>query len=434
MISGSAPRAPRHLAVVFRAFTSRNYRLYFSGLFVSMTGSWMQSIAMSWLIYRLTHKPFLLGLVAFLAQAPALFLNPLAGVLADRFSKRRIIALTQSLAALQALALAVLTFTDLIRPSHIVALSLFLGLVMPFDVTARQSFVLDVVGRKEYLGNAIALNSVMFNLARFLGPALAGILTAWAGEELCFLANALSYGAALAALWALRIHPQPPSLTRLHFLHDLRQGLCYAWTYQPVRILVLLTAFISIVALPYHTLLPIFAHKILGGGARTLGFLNSGVGLGALAGALYLASRTSSATLAPLVTAATALLGSGLVAFSFSRSLPLSLAVMPLVGLGILLQLAATNTLLQTFTDDHHRGRVVSLYTTAMMGLVPYGCLIHGGMAHLLGAPITLAISGFVCLCVALACTACTPTLRSAVQSSVSAPSPLTTLPNHHRN
>jgi len=387
-----------HVQLVLRAFASRNYRLYFSGLTISMTGSWMQNIAMSWLIYRLTHSPFLLGLVAFLGQAPALFLNPLAGVLADRISKRRIMCVTQSLAALHALALAALTIAGIIQPWHIITLTLLMGFVMPFDVTARQSFVLDVVGRKDLLGNAIALNSVIFNIARFIGPAVAGVLTAWAGEGICFLINALSYGAALAALWALNVHEPPASRAHHHFLRELGQGISYAWQLRPARTLLLLTAFVSLAGLPYNTLMPVFAREILGGRARTLGFLNSGIGLGALAGALYLASRPSINGLGSIVGIASGLFGAGLAAFALSRNFRLSLAIMPIVGAGVLMQLASTNTLLQTVADDHHRGRIVSLYTTAMMGLLPYGCLVHGAAAHAIGAQPTLFVSGLLCV------------------------------------
>lgn len=390
-----------YLRLVFRAFASRNYRLYFTGLAISMTGSWMQNIAMSWLIYRITKSALLLGLVGFLGQAPALFLNPLAGVLADRISKRHIIYVTQTLAALQALALAVLTIMDIIQPSHIIALTLFLGLIMPFDVTARQSFVLDVVGRKDHLGNAIALNSVLFNMARFIGPALAGVITAWKGEGICFLLNAISYCAALAAVWALDVHEPPPHRQRTHVLRELAQGISYAWRFRPARALLMLTAFVSLVGLPYSTLTPIIAQDILGGGPRALGFLNSGVGLGALAGALYLASRPTITGLGSIVGVASALFGAGLAAFALSRNFALSLAIMPLVGVGILMQLASTNTLLQTIADDQHRGRVVSLYTTAMMGLVPYGCLLYGAAAHDFGAPATLFASGMLCVAAA---------------------------------
>ncbi|MCX7848031.1 MAG: MFS transporter [bacterium] len=407
---------PLHLQHVFRAFASRNYRLYFSGLGISLIGSWMQNIAMSWLIYRLTRQPFLLGLTAFLTQAPALFLNPLAGVLADRISKRRIIAITQSLAALQAIALAALTFSALIKPWHIIALSLFLGFVMPFDVTARQSFVIDIVGRKDYLGNAIALNSVMFNFARLVGPALAGILITSAGEGACFLANALSYAAALAALWALNIRKAPPS-PHHHFLRQLAQGIHYAWHSRPTRALLLLTAFISLIGLPYQTLTPIVAREILAGNARTLGFLNSGVGLGALLGALSLASRPSPKGLPLIVALASALFGASLALFALSHLLPLSLALTPFIGAGILLLLASTNTLLQTITDDHHRGRVVSLFTTAMMGLVPYGCLIVGALAHIITAPATLLICGLLCLSAAIIFTPCLPSFHAELDT-----------------
>jgi len=417
-----------HLHLVLRAFSSRNYRLYFTGLAISMTGSWMQNIAMSWLVYRLTHSPFLLGLVAFLGQAPALFLNPLAGVLADRISKRRIICVTQSLAALHALALAALTIGGIIQPWHIITLTLLMGFVMPFDVTARQSFVLDVVGRKDHLGNAIALNSVMFNMARFIGPALAGILTAWAGEGICFLINALSYGAALAALWALHVHEPPPPRARHHFLRELGQGISYAWQFRPARALLLLTAFVSLAGLPYNTLTPIVAREILGGGARTLGFLNSGIGLGALAGALYLASRPTITGLASLVGRASGLFGAGLAAFALSRTFGLSLAIMPIVGAGVLLQLASTNTLLQTVADDRHRSRIVSLYTTAMMGLVPYGCLMDGAAAHAIGAQATLFLSGLLCLGAAVIYRMYLPLMRAdadAAHARLAAPPPL---------
>lgn len=272
---------------------------------------------------------------------------------------------------------------------------------MPFDVTARQSFVLDVVGRKDHLGNAIALNSVLFNMARFIGPALAGVITAWKGEGICFLLNAISYGAALAAVWALDVHEPAPHRQRTHVLRELAQGICYAWHFRPARALLMLTAFVSLAGLPYSTLTPIIAQDILGGGPRALGFLNSGVGLGALAGALYLASRPTIKGLGSIVGIASALFGAGLAAFALSRNFVLSLAIMPVIGVGILMQLASTNTLLQMVADDQHRGRIVSLYTTAMMGLVPYGCLLYGAVAHDFGALATLFVSGVLCVAAA---------------------------------
>ncbi len=379
--------------LIGRAFESRNYRLYFSGMLVSMTGSWMQAVAMSWLVYRLTDSAVLLGLVAFLTQFPSLLFGPFAGVLADRIPRRRIIIVTQTAGLAQAVVLAVLTGTGVITTWHLLVLASISGIITAFDAPARQSFIIHIVTRREHLQNAIALNSLLFNGARFLGPAVAGLLINAAGEYVCFLLNAASYAVSVATLLLMHLH-EPVQTRRQHPLQELREGMRYAYTFRPTRALLLLTVFSSLVALPYGVVLPIFARVVLQGDARTLGFLNSAIAAGALVGAVYMAARLRIAGLHRIITGAAGLFGAGLLLLSFTRAMPAALAASALIGLGILLQLVSTNTLLQTIIAEHVRGRVVSLYTTAHLGIVPFGALLVGAAAGRLGAPLVLLLCG----------------------------------------
>ncbi len=385
-------------ANIVRALRHRNYRLFITGQSFSLIGTWMQSIALSWLIYRLTGSAFLLGVVGFTNQIPVTIFAPLAGVFADRWNLHHTIIITQTLALIQAFLLAALVFTQTVQVWQIIALSLMLGFINAFDTPCRQSFIVQMVDDKRDLSNAIALNSSMVNAARLIGPSIAGVLIAWVGEGACFLVNGFSYMAVIIALLAMHIVHKPSSGNGGHVISNLKEGLRYAFATPPIRSLLLLMAAISIIGLPYPSLLPIFAKDILHGGAHTLGFLMGATGVGALTGAIYLASRRNVIGLDRVLSMAGGLLGIGLIFFSLSRVFWLSLGMMFFIGLGMMTQVASTNTLLQTIADDDKRGRVISLFILSFMGMVPLGTLIAGSVASAIGAPLTLAINGAVCI------------------------------------
>jgi MFS family permease len=391
------------LKLLLRAFKYRNYRLFFTGQGISLIGSWMQRIAMSWLVYRLTNSPFLLGLVGFTGQIPTLFLAPYAGVLSDRLNRIRIITLMQFLALIQALILSILVLTDRIEVWHIVSLSIFLGIVTAFDNPTRQAFVVEIVEDKNDLGNAIALNSFMFNSARLIGPSVAGILIAVVGEGICFLLNAISYVAVIIALFAMKVKPKQKTASTKRIWEELKDGASYAFGFVPIRNLLLLLSLVSLVGMPYTILLPIFAKNILGGGPHTLGFLMAGVGCGAIGGAVFLASRKNAQGLEKIIPIASTIFGVGLITFSLSRMFLLSLILIAISGFGMMVQNVSSNTLIQTIVDDNKRGRVMSFHSMAFMGIAPFGSLMAGGMASRIGAPDTLIIGGVACILGAIA-------------------------------
>jgi MFS family permease len=385
-------------AHLLRALRHRNYRLFITGQSFSLIGTWMQSIALNWLIYRLTGSAFLLGVVGFTNQIPVTIFAPLAGVFADRWNLHRTIIITQSLALIQAFLLAALVFSGTIQVWQIITLSLMLGFINAFDTPSRQSFIVHMVDDKRDLSHAIALNSSMVHAARLIGPSIAGVLIAWVGEGVCFLVNGFSYMAVIIALLSMRIVPKPKSGNGGNVLGNLKEGFRYAFATPPIRSLLVLMAAISIIGLPYPSLLPIFAKDILQGGPRTLGFLMGATGVGALCGAIYLASRRNVIGLDRVLSLAAGLLGIGLIFFSLSRVFWLSLGMMFFIGLGMMTQVASTNTLLQTIVDDDKRGRVISLFILSFMGMLPLGTLIAGSIASAIGAPLTLRINGAVCI------------------------------------
>jgi MFS family permease len=390
------PVEPAGLAFVFRALRGRNFRLFFAGQSVSLIGTWMQRIAMSWLVYRLSHSPFLLGVAGFAGQIPTFLLAPFAGALADRWDRRRTLLVTQTLAMLQAVVLAVLVMTGAVQVWHVIALAVVLGAVNGFDMPVRQSFIVQMIDRREDLGNAIALNSSMVNGARLLGPSAAGILIAAFGEGVCFLLNAASYIAVIAALAVMRIPRGAARPRGGRIVDSVREGFWYVFGSFPIRAVIMLLALVSLVGMPYQILMPVFAKDVLGGGPHTFGFLMGASGLGALVGTIYLASRRSVRGLAVVIGASTALFGAGLVAFSFSRVVWFSVALMFATGLGMIVQMASSNTLLQTVVEDDKRGRVMSFYTMAFMGMAPFGSLLAGSLAAGIGAPATLLAGGAV--------------------------------------
>jgi len=380
------------------AFRSRNYRLFFLGQGISLIGSWMTQIATIWLVYHLTNSPLLLGVVGFASQIPSFVLSPFGGVFVDRFSRHRILIGTQILSMIQSFALAVLALSGVIQIWHIIVLSLFQGLITAFDSPARQAFVTEMVEKKEDLANAIAINSTMFNGARLIGPAVGGLLIASVGAAYCFLIDGLSYIGVIAALLAMRIKPKTINITTQNPLQRIKEGFVYAFGFPPIRAILLLLALVSLMGMQYTVLVPIFAEKIIHGGPETLGFLMAASGVGALAGGTYLATRKSILGIGKLIALAPGILGTGLIALSLSRVLPLSLLTMLLVGFGTILQIAASNTFLQTIVDDDKRGRVMSIYTMAFLGMIPFGNLLGGALASRIGAPNTLIIAGSACI------------------------------------
>lgn len=386
----------RHL---LRALRSRNYRLFVAGQSVSLVGTWMQQVAMSWLVYRLTGSALLLGVVGFTSQIPTFLISPVAGVLADRWDRRRLLLGTQILAMLQAGFLAVAVLTGYIQVWQIILLSLVLGIVNAFDIPIRQSFVVEMVDYREDLGNAIALNSSMVNGARLVGPSIAGLLVASVGEGICFTLNAVSYLAVIMALSAMRIQPgshrQRP---KRKILHELVEGAKYTFGFGPIRSILLLVAFISLMGMPYAVLVPVFAKEILKGGAHTFGFLMTAAGCGALAGTVYLASRKSVLGLGRLIVKAAVIFAVGIAAFSLSRNLMLSMAALAMSGFGAMTLVASSNTILQTILEEDKRGRVMSFFTMAFIGMAPFGSLAAGAIADAIGPQNTILIGAFFCL------------------------------------
>ncbi|MDE3060012.1 MAG: MFS transporter [Pseudomonadota bacterium] len=399
---------------LLRSLSHRNFRLFFMGQGVSLIGTWMQQIAMSWLVFRMTGSSFWLGIIMFCGQIPALFLSPVAGVLIDRWNRHRLILLTQTLAMLQAFALAALDMSGQIAVWQIVPLALFLGLVNAFDMPARQTFLVEMVSRKDF-SNAIALNSSMMNGARLIGPSLAGLLLASTSVATCFLINGISYLAVLAALLAMRLErPKPRHHKKLR--EGLQEGFTYVTGFLPIRVLLLTLCVASMAGSSYNVLLPEFAVHTLHGGARTLGWLSTAAGTGALTGAVFLASRSSVVGLGRWIWIGLALMGGGLVAFMTVPSLWLALLLLMVIGFGMMVQMAGSNTLLQTISDEDKRGRVMSFYTMAFLGMAPVGSLLTGYLASRLGLFAAFAINGVSCLLGALAFFLLLPRLRDIIR------------------
>lgn len=383
---------------IFRALGHRNYRLFFSGQSISLIGTWMQQIAMNWLVYRLTNSALLLGVVGFTSRIPTFFLASLAGVLADRWNRHHIILITQTLSMIQAMILALLVLTGTIVVWHIILLSLFMGFINALDIPTRQSFVVDMIEKKEDLGNAIALNSSIVNGARLVGPSIAGLLIATLGEGMCFLLNGLSFIAVIVALLAMKITPQERKRQSSEVLQGLKEGFSYAFGFAPIRSVLLLLALVSLMGMPYAVLMPIFAEKIFHSGPQALGFLLGATGFGAVAGSIYLASRKSVLGLGRIIVISSSLFGVGLIGFSLSRLFWFSLLMMLLTGFGMMVQMASSNTVLQTIVDEDKRGRVMSFYTMAFMGMIPFGSLLAGSLATHIGAPNTILVGGVACI------------------------------------
>jgi MFS family permease len=393
---GALKQLLRHLV---RALRSRNYRLFVLGQGVSLVGTWMQQVAMSWLVYRLTGSAMLLGLIGFFSQLPTLFIAPVAGVLADRWDRRRLLFATQTLAMVQAGILAFVVLTGVVQVWHIVILSLILGIVNACDIPIRQSFVVEMVEHREDLGNAIALNSSLVNGARLIGPSIAGLLVATVGEGICFVLNAISYLAVILALSAMRMAPASVSRrNRLPILEELHAGFVYAYEFGPIKSILLLLALVSLMGMPYSVLVPVFAKEVLHGGAHTFGFLMGAAGSGALAGTLYLASRHTVLGLDRVIVMATVFFALGIATFALSSNFILSMTALAVAGFGGMSLFASCNTLLQTILDEDKRGRVMSFFTVSFLGVAPFGSLAAGSLAGSIGPCATLLLGSFGCL------------------------------------
>jgi MFS family permease len=385
----------------FRALKHRNFQLFFVGQLTSLIGTWMQTIAQSWLVYRLTNSPAQLGGVGFCSQIPILLLATLGGMVADRFPRRRVLLVTQTISMILAFALSALTLSGTIQIWHIYFMAISLGTVNAFDIPGRQAFVVEMVGKKD-LSNAIALNSTMFNGARILGPALAGILVAEIGEGWCFALNGLSFLAVILSLLAMRLQPHTPNNGRGSLAHQLGEGFRYVRQAPPIYCILLLLGVVSLTGMPYAVLMPIFADQILHGGPRGLGLLMGSTGIGALGGALTLASRESIDGLPRWVARAACGFGVSILLFSNSSNFWLSALLLLPTGYCMMIQMASSNTLVQSLVPDALRGRVMAIYSMTFMGMGPFGSLLAGALAHRFGAPYAVGLGGLVCILGAL--------------------------------
>src|SRR5215469_4035444 len=382
----------------WRALRHRNFRLFFGGQSISLIGTWMTRVATSWLVYRLTGSAVLLGTVGFAGQIPTFLLAPFAGVVVDRIDRRKVLVWTQTLAMVQSLALAWLTLSHRINIAEILALSAMQGVVNAFDMPGRQSFMIRMVEERGDLSNAIAINSSMVNLARLIGPSLAGVVIAATNEGWCFLIDGISYIAVIASLVMMRIAHEQPQHHGATMLDQMRQGWQYVGGSLPIRNILMLFCVISLMGWPFTVLMPIFAARVLHGGPHTLGFLMGAVGVGSLISALSLVLRRSVRGLTKMIPIAAVIFGAGLIAFGLSRNQWLSMGVMLVTGFGMMQGLTASNTILQTLVDETMRGRVMSYYTMAFVGMAPFGSLMAGVLAHAIGAPRTVIVSGVACI------------------------------------
>jgi len=397
---GETSEVASRLPEALRALRHRNFQLFFAGQLVSLTGTWMQSVAQSWLVYRLTGSAVLLGSVGFASQIPVFLLAAFGGAIADRRAKHRILILTQTFSMLLATTLAALTLSGRIQVWHVFVIAALLGIVNAFDIPTRQAFTVEMVGKSDLM-NAIALNSSMFNAARIVGPAVAGILVATIGEGWCSAANAASYTAVISGLLMMHVAPRVKLFAKGSALSGIREGFRFVAMTAPVRALLLLLGLVSLMGMPYAVLMPIFAREILGGGASSLGMLMGASGVGALAGAVTLAMRGRGRGVRGLgrwVASASAGFGASIILFAMSRSFWLSAVLLVPAGFSMMVQMASSNTLVQAMVPDALRGRVMAVYSMMFMGMAPFGALLAGTIATHLGAPTTVIIGGVACI------------------------------------
>jgi MFS family permease len=394
-----------------RSLRHRNFQLFFSGQLISLIGTWMQNVAQSWLVYRLTGSSLLLGTVSFAGQIPVFPMAPIAGMVADRWNRRTIVIITQTASMILAFILAALTLTNRITVWEIVALAAALGTVNAFDIPARQSFLVEMVGRDDLM-NAIALNSSIFNSARIIGPAIAGLLVAGIGEGWCFFANAVSYIAVIIGLFMMKIPVRQAERAIKSAFDHIAEGFRFVRKTAPIRSLMLMLGLVSLVGMPYTVLMPVFAKNILHGDATTLGVLGSAAGIGALVGALTLASRTRVQGLGSWVWMACTSFGTFLIFFSFSHRYALSVLLLVPVGFSLMTQMGATNTLVQSMVPDRLRGRTMAVYSMMFMGMSPLGAILAGAAADKIGAPMTVALGGVMAIAGAIAFARHLPKIR----------------------
>ncbi len=386
----------------FRSLRSRNYRLFFTGQGVSLIGTWMQSVALSWLLFRLTGSPFMLGVATFAMQIPVFLLAPVSGVIGDRIDRRKILIAVQCASMIQAFTLAGITIAGVVQPWHLILLTFILGVINSFEMPIRQALVVDLLDNKSDLPNAIALNSSLFNGSRLFGPAVAGMIVAIAGEGICFLVNAISYIASISAFSAMKISVTVKEKKGVRVFSDIKEGFRYAAVSTPVKELLILIALISLFGLAFPVLLPVFASEVLYGDSHTFGFLVSSAGGGAFMATIYLASRNSIKGLGKVVNIALYAISAGFLIFSISTIIYLSMAALVVVGFTSIVVIASCNTILQTVVEESKRGRVMSLYVMAFTGTATLGGLLTGSLSEIAGAPVTLAICGVCCLMIAI--------------------------------
>ena len=387
------------------------------GQLISLPGVWIQNIALGWLVYRLTDSAFMLGAVGFAGQIPSLVLTPIAGVYADRMSRRKVLIITQAISMTIALGMAALIFTGVIEVWHILLAAFLNGFAVAFDTPFRHAFLVELVTDKADLPNAIALNSSLFNTARFIGPPIGGLLIAWGGEAVCFLTNGLSYIAVIATLLAMNVKPLLIVASGKSIFGDLVSGVKYSWENLHIRYLLIMVMVTSFIGLPYQVFMPVFAREVLGGDAQTLGYLTGSIGAGALLGAIYLASRTSLRSIPRIVFISASMFALGLAAFSLSHRLWFSLMILFIAGFGMVVEFASSNTLLQTLVDDKMRGRVVALYSMSFMGITPLGSLALGSVADSAGVQPTLFVAGILCMLAALLFLKKIPLIKEAIRN-----------------
>ena len=393
-----SPPAARDFSHAWRALRHRNFRLFFGGQTISLIGTWMTRVATSWLVYRLTKSALLLGTVGFAGQIPTFLLAPIAGVIVDRIDRRKVLVWTQTLAMVQSLALAWLTLSHRITVAEVLALSAMQGIINAFDMPGRQSFMVKMVEDRADLSNAIAINSSMVNAARLLGPSLAGMLIAATSEGWCFLVDGVSYIGVIASLLMMRLPPSNEQRETTSMLSQLKEGWTYVAGFVPIRSILMLFALLSLMGWPFMVLMPVFAAQVLHGGPHTLGFLMGAVGVGSLISALSLVMRRSVRGLTRVIPVAAVVFGIGLISFGLSQVFWLSLLTMLVTGFGMMQGLTSSNTIIQTLVDEKMRGRVMSYYTMAFVGMAPFGSLLAGTLAHAIGAQRTVIVSGVACI------------------------------------
>ncbi|HUA00964.1 MAG TPA: MFS transporter [Candidatus Aquilonibacter sp.] len=418
----AAPPGRSRFRDTIRSLKHRNFQLFFSGQLISLVGTWMDTVAEAWLVYRLTGSSLLLGTVTFAGQIPVLLASPIAGMVADRFNRRKVVIATQTLSMIFAGILAFLTITKRVTVKEVILLAALMGIVNAFDIPTRQAFLVEMVGREDLL-NAIALNSSMFNAARIIGPSVAGILVASVGEGWCFFANSVSYIAVIAGLLLMKLPPPTRRVEKASPFEHIREGFRFVRDTAPIRALLLLIGLVSLVAMPYAVLMPVFAATILHGNARTLGILMTAAGIGALAGALLLAGRRGVGGLGRIVALACGAFGAALILFSFSRYWLLSAILLIPVGFSVMTQMGSTNTLIQAMVPDRLRGRTMAVYSMMFMGMAPFGALISGALADRIGAPRTVALGGLAAILGAIAFGRHLPKIRGEARQLLDAAS-----------